>query len=91
MTDYTAALTADVKTKTPAKGEPMNEYVAALMADVKAKNPAEPEFHQAVQEVVESLAPVLERHPEYRHARILERIAQLRADHTEPEGNDAGA
>ena len=52
------------------------EYVSQLMADVKAKNPAEPEFHQAVQEVVESLALVLERHPEYRHAKILERIVE---------------
>jgi glutamate dehydrogenase (NADP+) len=52
------------------------EYVRVLLADVKAKNPAEPEFHQAVQEVVESLALVLDRHPEYRHARILERIIE---------------
>jgi glutamate dehydrogenase (NADP+) len=52
------------------------DYVAALMTQVKAKNPAEPEFHQAVQEVVESLALVLDRHPEYRHARILERIIE---------------
>ena len=52
------------------------EYVSQLMADVKAKNPAEPEFHQAVQEVVESLSIVLERHPEYRHAKILERIIE---------------
>ena len=34
----------------------MSEYVASLFAEVKAKNPAEPEFHQAVQEVTESLA-----------------------------------
>jgi glutamate dehydrogenase (NADP+) len=54
----------------------MKEYVAALLADVKAKNPAEPEFHQAVEEVAESLAPVLDRHPEYRHARIFERIVE---------------
>ncbi len=46
------------------------------MAEVKAKNPAEPEFHQAVQEVVESLALVLERHPEYRKAKILERMIE---------------
>src|SRR5947207_4919915 len=46
------------------------------MADLKAKNPAEPEFHQAVQEVVESLDLVLERRPEYRSARILERIIE---------------
>jgi glutamate dehydrogenase (NADP+) len=53
-----------------------NDYVANLMAQVKAKNPAEPEFHQAVQEVVESLSLVLERHPEYRAARIVERIIE---------------
>src|SRR5438477_3796413 len=54
----------------------MNDQVATLMADVKTKNPAEPEFHQAVQEVVESLAPVLDQHPEYRKAKILERIIE---------------
>jgi glutamate dehydrogenase (NADP+) len=54
----------------------MKDYVAALMAEVKAKNPAEPEFHQAVQEVAESLVLVLDRHPEYRNARILERIIE---------------
>ncbi|HSF15409.1 MAG TPA: NADP-specific glutamate dehydrogenase [Vicinamibacteria bacterium] len=54
----------------------MSEYVATLMSEVKAKNPAEPEFHQAVQEVVESLEPVLDRHPEYRSAKVLERIIE---------------
>jgi glutamate dehydrogenase (NADP+) len=54
----------------------MNDYAAALLAEVKAKNPAEPEFHQAVQEVTESLVLVLDRHPEYRHAKILERILE---------------
>jgi glutamate dehydrogenase (NADP+) len=54
----------------------MSEYVKELMAMVKAKNPAEPEFHQAVQEVADSLSLVLERHPEYRTARILERIVE---------------
>jgi glutamate dehydrogenase (NADP+) len=54
----------------------MTDYVASLMAEVKAKNPAEPEFHQAVQEVAESLSLVLERHPEYRQAKILERIIE---------------
>src|SRR4051794_5249969 len=53
-----------------------NDYVAGLMAEVKARNPAEPEFHQAVHEVVESLTLVLERHPEYRHHKILERIIE---------------
>ncbi len=54
----------------------MSDYVSTLMAEVKAKNPAEPEFHQAVQEVVESLAVVLDRHPEYREHNILERIIE---------------
>jgi glutamate dehydrogenase (NADP+) len=54
----------------------MTEYVKDLMAEVKAKNPAEPEFHQAVMEVAESLALVFERHPEYRAAKILERIIE---------------
>jgi glutamate dehydrogenase (NADP+) len=51
-------------------------FVSDLMADVKAKNPAEPEFHQAVEEVAESLVKVLDRHPEYRKARILERVIE---------------
>jgi glutamate dehydrogenase (NADP+) len=46
------------------------------MAGVKAKNPSEPEFHQAVQEVVESLSLVLDQHPEYRKAKIIERIIE---------------
>ena len=54
----------------------MSEYVKNLMAEVKAKNQAEPEFHQAVEEVAESLALVLDRHPEYRAAKILERIIE---------------
>ena len=54
----------------------MNEYVSSLMSQVKAKNPAEPEFYQAVQEVTESLVPVLDRHPEYRAAKMLERIIE---------------
>ena len=54
----------------------MSEYVKDLMAEVKSKHPAQPEFHQAVQEVAESLSLVLERHPEYRSAKILERIIE---------------
>src|SRR5574341_85038 len=52
------------------------DYTAAVMAMVEAKNPAEPEFHQAVREVLESLELVLDRHPEYRSAGILERIVE---------------
>lgn len=54
----------------------MTGYAANLMAMVKAKNPNESEFHQAVEEVVESLTLVLDRHPEYRSAKILERIVE---------------
>jgi len=51
-------------------------YIEEVMRLVKAKNPAEPEFHQAVQEVFDSLRLVLERHPEYMSARILERVVE---------------
>jgi len=54
----------------------MSGYTTQLMEQVKAKNPSEPEFYQAVQEVVDSLSLVLERHPEYRNAKILERIVE---------------
>src|SRR5256885_2121687 len=53
-----------------------SSFVRDLMAEVKIKNPAETEFHQAVQEVVESLDVVLERRPEYRSARIIERLVE---------------
>ena len=51
-------------------------FVSKFMQDVTAKNPGEKEFHQAVKEVVESLVPVMERHPEYKKAKILERIVE---------------
>jgi len=54
----------------------MQSYVADLMGWVKAKNPAEPEFHQAVEEVAGSLTVVMERHPEFRKNKILERIIE---------------
>jgi glutamate dehydrogenase (NADP+) len=54
----------------------MADKVAAFMNQVIAKNPGENEFHQAVQEVAESLMPVLDRHPKYREAKILERIVE---------------
>jgi glutamate dehydrogenase (NADP+) len=54
----------------------MDSYAGEILASVKAKNPAEPEFHQAVQEVAESLSRVFEKHAEYRNARIFERIVE---------------
>ncbi|MEN8208606.1 MAG: NADP-specific glutamate dehydrogenase [Candidatus Fermentibacteria bacterium] len=47
-----------------------------LYQKVVEKDPAQPEFHQAVQEVLESLEVVLDKHPEYRKARIPERIVE---------------
>jgi glutamate dehydrogenase (NADP+) len=51
-------------------------YVESALQSVIARNPGEPEFHQAVQEVLESLAPVFERNPLYERQRILERITE---------------
>src|SRR5581483_4514318 len=60
----------------PSTEAAMSDYISELMADLKAKNPGEPEFHQAVQEVAESLTLVFERHPKYRKAKILERMVE---------------
>ncbi|MEA2556980.1 MAG: glutamate dehydrogenase [Actinomycetota bacterium] len=54
----------------------MSEYVDQLLTNVALKNPHEPEFRQAVEEVMESVELVLERHPEYRDAKIVERIVE---------------
>src|SRR6202162_1632220 len=63
-------------TRTPSDTRISGDYIEQVMAQVKAKNPAEPEFHQAVQEVFESLRFVLQKHAEYRSANILERIVE---------------
>src|SRR3990170_4435028 len=57
-------------------GHWMSEYVNKLMADVETKNPGEPEFHQAVREVAESVELVLDRNPVYRDQKVLERIIE---------------
>jgi glutamate dehydrogenase (NADP+) len=61
---------------TPPGLKSSGDYIEEVLTTVKAKNPAEPEFHQAVQEVLDSLRLALERHPEYRSSRILERITE---------------
>ena len=53
-----------------------NEYLQRLLARVKHRNPYEPEFIQAVEEVLESLEPVAERHPEYINKGIFESIVE---------------
>lgn len=47
-----------------------------VLASIMAKDPEQKEFHQAVQEVIESVKPVLDRNPEYRPSGILERITE---------------
>ena len=66
-------LSAPFSARLPAAVE---KYVSDLMGWVKTKNPGELEFHQAVQEVAESLTLVLDREPRYRKAKILERIIE---------------
>lgn len=51
-------------------------YVNDVLNDVVRRNPGEVEFHQAVQEVLQSLGPVMDRHPQYEKNRILERFVE---------------
>ena len=53
-----------------------NTVIQEVYKQVLKRNPGEVEFHQAVKEVLDSLPPVLEKHPEYVEARILERIVE---------------
>ncbi|MEE3372511.1 MAG: NADP-specific glutamate dehydrogenase [Planctomycetota bacterium] len=50
--------------------------VATFMQGLKKRNPGEPEFHQAVEEVVETLMPFVQKNKEYEEARILERLTE---------------
>ena len=54
----------------------MNEYLSNVYENMKKRNPGEPEFHQAVKEVLESIEPVIEAHPEYVEANLVERIVE---------------
>ncbi len=51
-------------------------YVEKVLSDLKAKNPNEPEFHQAATEILTALEPVVEKHPEYQKAALLERFVE---------------
>ena len=53
-----------------------NAYLENLMETVIKRNPAEPEFHQAVREVLESLEPVIEAHPEYIEKGVIDSIVE---------------
>jgi len=67
-------MSSSVLTQPGLKGS--GDYVDDVLRLVKAKDPAQPEFHQAVEEVFESLRLVLTRRPEFRAAKILERIVE---------------
>ena len=62
----------------------MGDYVNRLMAQLVAKNPGEPEFHQAVHEVADSVELALDRNPRYVEAKVFERTDRTRAGRDVP-------
>ena len=54
----------------------MNSYIQKVLDETKAKNANEPEFLQTVEEVLTSLAPVIDKHPEYEANALLERLVE---------------
>ncbi|MDF1579796.1 MAG: NADP-specific glutamate dehydrogenase [Desulfuromonadales bacterium] len=56
--------------------KPLDEKVEPIFQSVLARNPGETEFHQATREVLESISPVLVKHPAFTHHKIIERICE---------------
>ena len=54
----------------------IDEKVEPILQEVLKRNPGEEEFHQAVREVLESLGPVLVKHPEFCDRKIIQRICE---------------
>jgi len=54
----------------------MNAYIAEVINGIKTKDPWEKEFIQAAEEVLESIAPLIEKEPKYKKQNILERIVE---------------
>lgn len=54
----------------------MSAYVDRVIEETKKKNPDQPEFLQTVTEVLTSLAPVVDKHPEFEEAALLERLVE---------------
>jgi glutamate dehydrogenase (NADP+) len=54
----------------------MSKKIEEFMAKVIARDPNQPEFHQAVREVVESVMPFIEKNPKYEKAKVLERVVE---------------
>lgn len=71
----------------------MNKYVERILNNLIEKNPGEKEFHQAATEILKSLEPVIEKHPEYEKAGLLERMVEpervimFRVPWTDDKGN----
>jgi len=54
----------------------MDRYIESVLESVHEKNPGQPEFHQAAQEVLETLEPALKKFPKFQENAILERIVE---------------
>lgn len=54
----------------------MSDIVEAVYQEVLYRNPNEPEFHQAVREVLESIGPVIDKHPEFIETKLLDRLVE---------------
>ncbi len=54
----------------------IDEKLDDVYADVLRRNPGEPEFHQAVREVLESIGVVISKHPEFARQKIIQRICE---------------
>jgi glutamate dehydrogenase (NADP+) len=54
----------------------LDEKLEPILSDVIKRNPGEPEFHQAAREVLESLGPVLSKHPEFTRHKVIERMCE---------------
>ncbi len=54
----------------------MKQYVEDVLASIEQKDPEQKMFHDTVSEVFSSIVPVLEAHPEYKEAKILERMVE---------------
>jgi len=55
---------------------PLDDRLSAVFDEVVARNPGEHEFHQSVREILESLGPVVTKHPEYADAEIIRRLCE---------------
>ena len=54
----------------------MSSVVEKVYDEVLDRNPNEPEFHQAVREILESIGPAVEKHPEFVETKLLDRLVE---------------